>query len=60
MPIRLTEKSVETGKPQTLFEISGRTRFQVSRDGQRFLIALPAEGAPLSTPLTVHTDWRLR
>jgi Tol biopolymer transport system component len=60
MPIRLTDKSVETGKPQALFEISGRTRFQASRDGQRFLIALPAEGAPLSTPLTVHTDWRVR
>jgi DNA-binding winged helix-turn-helix (wHTH) protein/Tol biopolymer transport system component len=60
MPIRLTERSVETGKPLPLFEISGRTRFQVSRDGQRFLIALPAEGAPLSTPLTVHTDWQAR
>jgi Tol biopolymer transport system component len=59
-PIRLTEKSVETGKAQALFEISGRTRFQVSRDGERFLIALPAEGAPLATPLTVDTDWRMR
>jgi hypothetical protein len=55
-PIRLTETSVESGKPEALFEVPSGTRFQVSRDGQRFLIALPVEGA--STPLTVDTDWR--
>jgi hypothetical protein len=32
--------------------------FQVSRDGQRFLIALPVEGAAAASPLTVDTDWR--
>jgi eukaryotic-like serine/threonine-protein kinase len=56
VPIRLTETSVESGKPEALFEVPAGTRFQVSRDGQRFLIALPVEGA--STPLTVDTDWR--
>jgi Tol biopolymer transport system component len=61
VPIRLTETSVEVGKAQALFE-EGDTgdamgRFQVSRDGQRFLIALPVEGASASTPLTVDTDW---
>jgi serine/threonine protein kinase/Tol biopolymer transport system component len=58
VPIRLTETSVESGKPQALFEVSASTRFQVSRDGQRFLIAIPVEGASTSTPLTVDTDWR--
>jgi Tol biopolymer transport system component/predicted Ser/Thr protein kinase len=59
VPIRLTETSVESGKPQPLFEIPPIARFQVSRDGQRFLIALPVEGASTSTPLTVDTDWRI-
>jgi hypothetical protein len=56
VPIRLTETSVESGKPEALFEVRSGRRFQVSRDGQRFLIAIPVEGA--STPLTVDTDWR--
>ena len=58
VPIRVTETTVESGKPQVLFEVSASARFQVSRDGQRFLIALPVEGASASTPLTVDTDWR--
>ena len=59
VPIRLTETSVESGKPQALFEIpGGDTRFQVSRDGTRFLIALPVEGAAAASPLTVDTEWR--
>ncbi len=57
--IRLTETSVESGQPQPLFEVpDDQTRFQVSRDGQRFLIALPVAGAATSSPLTVDTDWR--
>jgi Tol biopolymer transport system component len=58
-PIRLTKTSVESGKPQALFEVSAASaRFQVSRDGQRFLIAMPVEGAAAAAPLTVDTDWR--
>ena len=57
-PIRLTETSVESGKPQALFEVPPDTRFQVSRDGQHFLIALPVEGAAAASPITVDTDWR--
>jgi len=57
-PIRLTKTSVEAGKPQALFEVSADTRFQVSRDGRRFLIAMPVEGARAAAPLTVDTDWR--
>jgi hypothetical protein len=59
VPIRLTEASVEIGNPQALFEVPTRSwRFQVSSDGQRFLIALPVEGTSASTPLTGDTDWR--
>ena len=57
--MRLTPTSVESGKPQALFEIPADVRFQVSRDGQRFLVALPLEGATTAAaPLTVDTDWR--
>jgi eukaryotic-like serine/threonine-protein kinase len=54
-PIQLTETSVESGAPQALFEVPTNTRFQVSRDGQRFLIPLPADN---SDGLTIDTDWR--
>ena len=57
-PIRLTKTSVEAGKPQALFDVPADTRFQVSRDGQRFLIAMPVEGATAAAPLAVDTDWR--
>jgi hypothetical protein len=54
-PIQLTETSVESGAPQALFEVPTNTRFQVSRDGQRFLIPLPVDN---SDGLTIDTDWR--
>jgi hypothetical protein len=54
-PIRLTETSVKSGAPQVLFDVPTNTRFQVSRDGQRFLIPLPAGN---SDRLTIDTNWR--
>jgi len=60
VPTHLTETTFERGKPQALFEVGTLNRFQVSRDGQRFLMALPVEGSPDSAPLTVDTDWRAR
>jgi Tol biopolymer transport system component len=50
---------VEFGAPQKLFEFQNTiSRFQVSRDGKRFLVALPAETSSDRAPLTVDTDWR--
>ena len=57
VPIHLTDASVEREKPRPLFDIPAATRFQVSGDGQHFLIAMPVEGQA-ATPLTVDTDWR--
>ena len=57
-PMGLTETSVESGKPQALLDVPAGTRSRVSRDGQRFLVALPVEGAANSTSLIVDTDWR--
>ena len=54
-PIRLTGTSVESGTPQRLFDVPSNTRFQVSRDGQHFLIAVPVDD---SETLTIDTDWR--
>ena len=59
VPIRLTETTVDSGEPQVLFEVPSTARFQVSRDGQRFLFALPVEGASAFTPLIVDSDWRV-
>jgi hypothetical protein len=56
---RLTPTSVESGKPQALFELPADIRFQVSRDGQRFLVAMPLEGEATTALLTVDTDWRV-
>ena len=61
VPVRLHETSVEVGDAQALFELrqfSRLLRFQVSRDGQRFLIAMPTEDAAASRTITVDTDWR--
>ena len=58
-PLRLNEGAVESGKPQALFEVLPNTRFQVSRDGQRFLIAFPIEKSSGTEALTVDTDWRV-
>jgi len=54
-PVQLTETSVESGAPQALFDVPTNTRFQVSRDGQRFLVPLPADN---SDGLTIDTNWR--
>ncbi|MBI4894058.1 MAG: serine/threonine-protein kinase [Acidobacteria bacterium] len=49
---------LEFGAPRKLFEFRGlQSRFQVSGDGQRFLVAAPAAGSQTIADLTVDTDW---
>jgi dipeptidyl aminopeptidase/acylaminoacyl peptidase len=53
--------SVELGIPKPLFEtdvdrFSAPNRYAVTRDGQRFILNLPSEGAA-SLPLTVVLNW---
>ena len=57
VPVRLTESSVEAGRPQPLFDVPAGTRFQVSRDGQRFLVAVPAEASGPAR-IEIDTDWQ--
>jgi serine/threonine protein kinase len=57
--IRFTEGAVFVDDLHQLFDLpSGVTRFQVSRDGQRFLFALPVEDSAAAPLLTVDTNWR--
>jgi eukaryotic-like serine/threonine-protein kinase len=60
VPVRMTDTTFESGEPQALFPVSRSelNRYQVSRDGQRFLVALPVDGSSVAIPLTVDTDWR--
>jgi Tol biopolymer transport system component/predicted Ser/Thr protein kinase len=46
----------EPGVPKLLFERRGAARFDVSRDGQRFLVALPIEENP-PEPIKVVMNW---
>ena len=45
----------DNATPQTLFSISGQS-FDVSRDGQRFLVAQPVDDV-MKIPLTLVTNW---
>jgi Tol biopolymer transport system component len=58
VPIKLGS-SVEPGTPQALFSYAGTTAYAPSRDGQRFLVNVPAGGeAATVPPLTVITNWQ--
>jgi Tol biopolymer transport system component len=46
---------LELGVPKMLFEKSGTGFFDVSGDGQRFLVSVPVEEA--SSPITVVSNW---
>jgi Tol biopolymer transport system component len=59
IPVKLTAKTVEFGSAKQLFEVLAPLgRYQVSRDGQRFLTEIPADEDPESRMITVDTDWR--
>jgi len=53
--VRITESSVEVGKPQKLFAI-GSAEYSVTADGSRFLVpvTVPDKEAP---PITVVLNW---
>jgi hypothetical protein len=55
------EPAFRSGKPTALFEVrleveARRSRYQVTGDGQRFLVNVPLEST-LSEPITVVTNW---
>jgi Tol biopolymer transport system component len=47
---------VESGVPVSLFQLRPRSEYEVSHDGQRFLIHAPTEDASLS-PITIVLNW---
>jgi len=48
--------SFEPGVPKLLFEKNGTRNYDVSGDGQRFLVAVPVEESS-SEPITVVLNW---
>ena len=48
---------VEIGTPQELFASPGVTGYDVSADGKRFLLNVPAGGAEAVPPVTVVLNW---
>ena len=65
VPVKLGE-TVEGGAPQPLFTVfpigsiaGGLTAYQPSRDGQRFLVNVPAGGeAAVVPPINIVTNWQ--
>ncbi len=57
VPVKLGA-TVEASTPQPLFAVD--SNYQPSRDGQRFLVNVPAGGAAAATaaPLTVVSNWQ--
>jgi len=47
---------VESGVPASLFQLRPRSEYEVSHDGQRFLIHAPTEDASAS-PITIVLNW---
>jgi dipeptidyl aminopeptidase/acylaminoacyl peptidase len=67
VPVKLGSSTVEPGAPQALFSVLGgnpgglsNVVYAPSRDGQRFLVNLPAggEGATAAQPIIVVTNWQ--
>lgn len=54
--VRHLEGDVQIGKPRLLFEGSYSPRFDVSHDGQSFIMSSP-EGTPTSDHLELVLNW---
>lgn len=54
--VKARATSFEPGVPKLLFETSGTWNYDVSRDGQRILIAVPVEESS-PEPITVVLNW---
>jgi eukaryotic-like serine/threonine-protein kinase len=57
VPIRSSASSVEAGRPLVLFALPPGSSYDVSRDGQRFLVSKVVKEAP---PITVLLNWKPR
>jgi eukaryotic-like serine/threonine-protein kinase len=57
--VKISGASFEAATPQVLFTAPGASGFAVTRDGQRFLVNVPAggESAASEPPLTIVTNW---
>jgi Tol biopolymer transport system component len=59
VPLRINGGTLDPGTPKELFSVPGANMFTITRDGQRFLVNLPAGGeAGIAPPITVLTNWQ--
>jgi len=57
--VKTTATSFEAGTPQSLFTAAGIQSLASSRDGQRFMVSVPAGGpAAVAPPWTVLLNWQ--
>ena len=61
-PVNIKTDSIEVGEARRLFGpvaiYLNTYRYDVSADGQRFLVALPAGGKAATEPVTVVQNWQ--
>ena len=59
VPVKINGASIQPGTPQALFTAVGASAFALTRDGQRFLMNVPAGGeSAAGPPLTIVTNWQ--
>jgi serine/threonine protein kinase/Tol biopolymer transport system component len=58
VPVK-TDGNFEIGKASPLFDtrLGSASPYEVSADGQRFLMGVPRRGSEASPPITVHLNW---
>jgi Tol biopolymer transport system component len=57
VPVDAGGGNFRAGAPQPLFELPAQSGYQVSADGRRFLVRVPAEGEASVPPVEVLINW---
>ena len=55
--VKTNARKLEAGIPKPLFDVPGSTDFDISADGQKFLVVVPNEDPDSPQPFTVVTNW---
>ena len=56
VPVEVSGDVLKPGRPQRLFDVSAGTPWTMSKDGKRFLVAMP-QGVTRQPPITVVLNW---
>jgi Tol biopolymer transport system component/DNA-binding winged helix-turn-helix (wHTH) protein len=55
--VRTSAEGLQAGLPQVLFDVPGAYPYDVSRDGQKFLVNIPNQDPVPPQPITVVLNW---